>query len=242
MKYEIFHSGYWEKELFLAPCQPRRTIPLLGFPAGLWYSPHTRVRLALSWSTRSTSGGLGRSLVLHSWALWAPVLCPPNSSHFGFSTISAPSPLFMRPTGSAGLLLPFPGAGISLQTGSWETVGLPRHFPFLTDHCPLLSYVPCLERCCFICKLGFRCFRWQGKSGPYCSTLTRKGCLFSLWIYGMSWIIWWGIPFQFCFQKMPLVAPLSPFLSPPYREESLDITLKIFLLRLPDFSNWRPTD
>lgn len=159
MKYEIFHSGYWEKELFLAPCQPRRTISLLGFPAGLWYSPHTRVRLVLSWKTQQYIRGT--------------VLVPdaPSLSSLGSCTLlQTPATLVspcsqlhrlssMRSPGSAGLLVPVPGAAISLQTGSWATVELPRHFPSLTDHCPLLSYVPCLERCCFICQLGFRCFR-----------------------------------------------------------------------------------
>lgn len=77
MKYEIFHSGYWEKELFLAPCQPWRTIPLLVFPAGLWYSPHTRVRLVLSWSTQQYVRGTG------------PVSGAPSLSILGSCTLSS---------------------------------------------------------------------------------------------------------------------------------------------------------
>lgn len=106
MKYEIFHSGYWETELFLAPCQPQGEIALLGFPAGLWSSPHTRVWLVLSGRTQRYVGGTGP-------VSGAPCLSIPasNSSHLCFSMISASSPLRGEATGLCWALVPVPGAG-----------------------------------------------------------------------------------------------------------------------------------
>lgn len=159
MKYEIFHSGYWEKELFLAPCQPRRTIPLLGFPAGRWYSPHTRVRLVLSRSSQQYVRGT------------EPASGAPSLSSLGSCTLSSKlQPLW------------FPHV-LSSIASSHETIGLcwasrpcPRSWnlpadrelgncmaasslPFSHRSLSFIVLCPCLERCCFICKLGFRCFR-----------------------------------------------------------------------------------
>lgn len=175
----FFHSGYWERGWLLAPCQPRGVTPRLLFRLPLVLSSHPRAH----WSQPKTRGTLQQS---------SPQNCPPHCSRLVSSHPQQRRPDSGRPRGSAGLLPTVLGAGNTPPPrqravgGRWA--GLIAPLLSQTTVLYLVSYVQRLKKCCFMCWF-FRCFRWEGKSGPCCSILTRNGCLPSLWCYEMVWII-----------------------------------------------------
>lgn len=150
MKYEIFHTECWEKELFLAPCQLWGMVPWLP-PNGLRCCAHTHMLISAQLQTWGPYRPLGLST--HA-ALFASGLCPPNSRHVGTSTVSAPSPGLSQSTAPWGFSLCH---GLQTLSSAWGVAAVRLASLTYVSHWSLSFIALCLllEECCFTGMLVF---------------------------------------------------------------------------------------
>lgn len=166
MKYEVFHSGYWEKELFLAPCQPRGmfSLILVGPPP--------------------SSDSLSRSI---SGILCARVLCDsaPSSQPWFWFPHQRSSAQLSELTGSAGIRLPVSRPRDSgCQLGNGRTSLVIAHISQMSVLYDLAFNVPCLL---FHAPTPLP----HVKPMYVCFVVVSGGNLhpLSLWTYEMVWTI-----------------------------------------------------
>lgn len=151
MKYEIFHTECWEKELFLAPCQLWGIVPWLP-PNGLRCCAHTHMLISVQLQTWGPCRPLGLSA--HA-ALLASGLCPPNSSRVGISTVSAPSSGLSQSTAPRGFSLCH---GLQTLPSTWGVAAVRLVSLTYISHRSLSFIALCLllEECCFIGMVVFQ--------------------------------------------------------------------------------------